>query len=253
MSFCSQGTEKIVTHIAPAPGGEARPSASLWWILEGLSGGKYPGSTPCKLAGCVANLSHPPVAVCLQRPHHSPRYQACILPCPPGGSLRTRGLLGRRGQLSWGHRACCSCLLGNGTPRPVTMATASTRQSLMGMGTDSLPFSEDFPLWSAGNTAILRHHSAALGNLLSRLRSLPLSYTARHNSEGPRDPLRRGVEEAALRVFSKGLQSGAPSGAHSREHQVTPPYSEASLVPQLPQGPSSCVASLATLTRNLLP
>lgn len=57
--LCSQGTEKIVTHIAPAPGGEARPSASLWWILEGLSGGKYPGSTPCKLAGCVANLSHP--------------------------------------------------------------------------------------------------------------------------------------------------------------------------------------------------
>lgn len=110
-----------------------------------------PGSTPCKLAGNVANPSHRPVAVCLQRPPHSPRCQACILPCLPGGSLRTRGLLGRRGQLSWGRRACCSCLLNNGTPRPVTMATASTRQSLMGMGTDSLPFSEDFPLWSAGN------------------------------------------------------------------------------------------------------
>lgn len=112
---------------------------------EGLSGGNYPGSTPCKLAGRVANPSHPPVAVGLQRPPHSPRCQACILPCPPGGSLRTHGLLSRRGQLSWGCRACCSCLLSNGTPRPVTMATASTRQSPMGMGTDSLPFLRTFP------------------------------------------------------------------------------------------------------------
>ena len=123
----------------------------------------------------------------------------------------------------------------------------------MGMGTDSLPFSEDFPLWSAGNTAILCHHHVALGNLLSRLRTLPLSYAARYNSEGPWDPLQQGVEEAALRVFSEGLESGAPSGAHSQECHFTPPYSEASLVPQLPQEPSSCVASLATLTCNLLP
>lgn len=41
-----------------------------------------------------------------------------------------------------------NCLLGNRTPRSVTMETASTQQSVMGTGFPSL--SEDFPLWHAG-------------------------------------------------------------------------------------------------------
>lgn len=220
-----------------------------------MGGGESPGSTPCSLAGPTANPSHPPAAVCPQSPPHRPRGQACIPPCPAPPHVPEDPLLpGLQGAVVMGMQGLLSCLLSNGTPRPATMATASTKQSGMGMGmgTGSLPLSEDFPLRRAGYTAIFAPRWEPLGLHFSSGGSLPLSYMVRSSSKGPRGPsAARGGGGGHLKALQRVLGSGLPL-LPQWGVVATPPNSEASQIPQPQQESTGCGPSMATLKSNLL-
>lgn len=153
-----------------------------------------------------------------------------------------------------GTQGLLSCLLSNGTPRPVTMATASTKQSVMGMGmrTGSLPFSEDFTLRRVGYTAIFAPRWEPLGLHFSSGGSLPLSHMARSSSEGPRGPsAARGGGSSHLKALQRVWGSGLPL-LPQWGVGATPPNSEASQIPQPQQELTGCGPSMATLKCNLL-
>ena len=163
-------------------------------------------------------------------------------------------LPGPQGAVVMGTQGLLSCLLSNGTPRPVTVATASTKQSVMGMGmgTGSLPFSEDFPLRRAGNTAIFAPRWEPLGLRFSSGGSLPLSYTARSSSKGPRGPsVARGGGGGHLKALQRVWGSRLPL-LPQWGVGATPPNSEASQIPQPQQEPTGCGPSMAALKSNLL-
>lgn len=100
---------------------------------------------PLRLGWTRRNPSQPVlsmVAVCLQGFPQIPKGQACASPCLPCGA-REAPPPGPQGAVVMGMLGLWNCLLGNRTPRSVTMATASTQHSMMGTGFPSL--SEDFP------------------------------------------------------------------------------------------------------------
>lgn len=139
----SQREEEMGPGVTPAPDRGARPAcASAWgdpaWGWQGqqervnILGPLGPGSTLRGLAGPQLRRIY------LQRPPHSPEGQG-LRPAPALPAVPEEvPLPGPQGAVVMGMPGLPSCLLSNGTPRPVAMETASTQQSVARTGFPAL-------------------------------------------------------------------------------------------------------------------